>query len=223
MKVKVTLVMMVVAILLMSGVAMSDLMVVAPTDDTEIRSGSPDVNYDGVMLAVGEHTAAWVGMRRSLVKFDLAAVPGGQIITSVKLYLRLMINDYPEPDSIDVYEATDAGVWSEATATWNTHAGWNLALAETDVVNFGATYVYYSWNITSSLSPADVVTFVLRAKDEDCDSNDLAKFWDVENGGTTSAPYLEVTYVPVPEPATMAILALGGLAMGLRRMRLRRS
>ncbi|HPS53309.1 MAG TPA: PEP-CTERM sorting domain-containing protein, partial [Phycisphaerae bacterium] len=114
-------------------------------------------------------------------------------------------------DFYDVYTASGTGVtnWDDATATWNSNQPtWTYTLAENDEVNITAAG-WYHWDITTSLSRTDVVTFGLLSKVETSDTNQRAFFYSTHGGTSTQVqPYLEVTYEAVPEPTT-AMLLLG--------------
>ncbi len=198
------------AIFLLSGIVTATTVTIAPSDDLWVVSDQPNANLGTNMeLRVGPEASGRIN--RSILKFNLSAVPEGQVITSVKLYLYERQAAENTTDFYDVYTASGTGVttWDDATATWNsTQPNWTYTLAENDEVNITAAG-WYHWDITTSLSRTDVVTFGLLSKVETSDTNQRAFFYSTHGGTSTQVqPYLEVTYEAVPEPTT-AMLLLG--------------
>jgi hypothetical protein len=102
-----------------------------PTDDTDIRSGSPDTNHgdwDG-SLGIGYDNASNLKMR-TLIKFnDLSSIPccSRSSINSAKLYFYAV--SYSST-SINIYLREILSSWTEGSATWN-----NMA-SNIDMINY---------------------------------------------------------------------------------------
>jgi hypothetical protein len=92
-----------------------------PAADTFILSSHPTDNYGGYdVLSVGSNPPAGEEYR-SLIAFNLTALPAGSVINSAVLLL--YVDEYWSPDDalwqVSVHRVTSR--WQETTATWNTH------------------------------------------------------------------------------------------------------
>jgi len=207
-----------IALFIMANSLLATTVNITPSDDLWLISRAPDNNLRTLTtMRVGPR--ADEGMNRSIVKFDLSTIPQGAVITSVKLYLYATQTAENTSDFYDVYTASGTGVttWNYTTATWNsTQPNWTYTLAEDDEV-FITQAGFYSWDITSSLSAGDIVTFGILSKIEEASTNQRAYFATSRYEDTNSHPYLEITYT-VPEPTAMMMLLLSGIGF-IRKFR----
>ncbi len=209
-----------IAMTFAAGAASATTVNVTAIDDVWVISRQPDLNLVSyVGMRVGPR--ANEGINRSILKFDLSSIPAGSVITSVKLYIYAEKAAENTTDFYDVYVASGTGVttWDDATATWNnTQKNWTYTLAENDDDVFVTGAGPVSWNITTSLSAGDVVTFGILSKIETSDTNQRLYLYTTRYSVENTHPYLEVTYEAVPEPTTAAMLLLGvGFARLLRK------
>ncbi|MCG8448667.1 MAG: sulfatase-like hydrolase/transferase [Pirellulales bacterium] len=101
-----------------SGSPTISFITLTPSQDTNIKAGSPGTNYNSQRLAIG---ATGAGAARSLVEFDLAGapIPAGGAVQGAELVLTVGFSQGSGPQShtVELYKlATD---FSETTATWN--------------------------------------------------------------------------------------------------------
>jgi len=83
-----------------------------PSDDTYLDATKPDNNFGGAnRLYIRANNSA---DNRTLLRFDLSAVPANATITGAKLYLTG--NNTASDQVVYVYRVT--APWSETTATW---------------------------------------------------------------------------------------------------------
>lgn len=163
---------------------------------------------------------------RLLTAFDTAnLLPEDAIVQSVnvRLVFSRTMSTYRDPITAPVYRVAPEDRWTEATVTWDNQPG---IVGEP----LGTA------TLTSSLASMDSVVWELGADAwEATDWFSLMFFADEEGNGTTDAQYsfftresapdmvrLQVHYEPggepVPEPSTIALLALGLGTMVLRRL-----
>ncbi len=188
---------------------------IAVSDDVWVITRYPDANLVSYTeMRVGPR--ANEGINRSIVKFDLSSIPAGSVITSVKLYVYALAAAENTTDFYDVYVASGTGVttWDDATATWNnTQTNWTYTLAENDDDVFVTAAGPVSWNITTSLSAGDVVTFGILSKIETSDTNQRLRLYTTRYANESMYPYLEVTYEAIPEPVTISLLGIGSIGL----------
>jgi hypothetical protein len=211
----------------------------APMADTTLQSAFANNNIGGeTSLWVGGRRQG--GAARGLLRFDLSSVPAGATINSVTLTLNCTRSPSGGVSSLfDLHRVLEA--WGEGNndsggrgtladaneATWNnrlapgtpwTTAGGTFSAtvsASRSVSGAGA----YTFSSTAGLV-SDVQTWV---------NNSSGNFgWELisESEGTpttirrfgsrtdaVSAPSLLINYTPVPEPGTLALVAVGGLSL----------
>lgn len=198
-----------VALLFMANSLLATTVNITPSDDLWVISRSPDNNLRTFTeMRVGPR--ADEGKNRAILKFDLSTIPQGAVITSIKLYLYATQAAENTSDFYDVYTAAGTGVttWDYTTATWNsTQTDWTYTLVEDNEV-FITQAGFYSWDITSSLSAGDIVTFGILSKIEEASTSQRAYFASSRYEDSDLHPYLEVTYT-VPEPTAMMLLLSG--------------
>ncbi len=119
--------------------------------DTMVMAGYPTRNY-------GSDKEMWAGYDtwlspdgknvRSLVRFDLSAIPSGTPISQARLYLYLS-SSYDPPGAsriIAVYRVTSW--WTEGSVTWNTMPGWSSIYYGFLSIPHGA-YRWHSVDVTN--------------------------------------------------------------------------
>lgn len=151
--------------------------------------------------------------QRSFLKFDVSWLADKTIVSAkFGIYLNAFSN-YSDP-SLQLSHIGDG--WAENTLTWNnsqTLASGATAIGTDEQVD---GLRYYEWDVFPTWNYADLTdgftSYMLTVADESV--NNYAYFNSSENAA--SQPYLHIEYVP--EPATLALITLGGLA-ALRRRR----
>jgi predicted secreted protein len=118
--------------------------------DSCVLQGYPTVNF-------GDTMDMWVGyddylnpdgkIARSLIRFNLSAIPAGTPIDSAVLGLYLVSSwDFPgETRTITTYRITSA--WSESKVTWNNKPSFSTAYGSAPVTH--GEWGWYSFNITN--------------------------------------------------------------------------
>ncbi len=172
-------------------------------------------------------TALHNGVRqRLLTAFDTTdLVPAGSVVQSlsIRLVYTRVLSGYGDPLTAVVYRTDPDDVWTETGVTWDNQPG-TVGLELSSV------------ELSSSLSPLDQVTWDLDVGAwEETDWFGLMFLAEEEGDGFTDGQYefltreadaasvqLEVAYMegePVPEPGTVALVALGLGGLLLRRLR----
>ncbi|WP_165233144.1 DNRLRE domain-containing protein, partial [Aquisphaera insulae] len=146
----------------------ADLISLDPIADTRIFTNAPDVN-DGSDIQIGVYSnqTGINSIQRTLMQFDLSAIPQGSIVISahLTLYTYLIFNDHYNVfgKPMEIYRLTTA--WSEYEATWNRPNAdgplWNggdyagttnqpdVAPYSTNSSSGALTGMPITWNITS--------------------------------------------------------------------------
>ncbi|MDR1281423.1 MAG: DNRLRE domain-containing protein [Opitutaceae bacterium] len=201
--------------------------------DLFIRGDQPNSTNQGATLIVGELATGY--KLRSLLSFDLSALPAGATINSVQLVLHLAENDATAVDTsltLTLHAVTQT--WAEASVTWNNASAgtpWTTAggtfdstvLSSQTVPTKGSTGVDYTWDNTaeflgivrSAYASGTAVSFFLKDSDESTNQRELVRFVS-NNGAAGPKPQLIIDYTvsSVPEPSTcVVILAVAGLAV----------
>ena len=209
-------------------------------DAVMIRSNDADANQNDVAaMFIG---LAEVGneILRGLFEFDVSDIPTSNQIDSVSLVLTTLtdtqgINNVGGAGALTTFDVhTHAFDIDETTATWNVPGGgapaggtlgtfltstsFNVELA-TQTVTFGDTGAFRT-AVSDALADDGILRLIVANNDEtNLGKHDFARFFDETAATTDYRPELTVTHTP--EPATMSLLALGGLAILRRRRRTR--
>lgn len=198
---------------LLAGTVHASIYDQTPTDD---RTFDASQGY----LQTGESltVTAYITAQYALLKFDLASVPDDAVFQSAVFSLYQGTNTGSTLLQCDLYRATHDG-WDEAEPVgtayslgdvsclgsiindpWGQYHTWDINLAE--------------WNYADDLADDEVTLYVRFYAEPDgfYRSTNFTAREDIVD----KPAHLVINYVP--EPATMSLLALGGVAM-LRRRR----
>ncbi len=171
-----------------------------PVADATVLQGYSGTNFGAVL-------DMWVGydnclsptgkISRSLVRFDLSAIPAGTSISSARLYLYLTNScDIGErTHTATVYRITSS--WSEGTVTWNSSPTFAEAYGSRSIpsrtwgwYNFDVTNLVRGW-VNGSFSNYGMM---VRGPESSDTSGARLGFVTRESSGTTYDPYLSITY-----------------------------
>jgi hypothetical protein len=124
-----------------------------PVADAWVNYWLPDNNYGTAnQLEVGSEECPgqeFPDRGRALIRFDLSAIPAGQVIqsASLQLYLRYAYSGSGSAatNRIGLYRVADS--WTETGVTWNNQPGHTAAAYATTDVGL-TTGTWYSWDAT---------------------------------------------------------------------------
>lgn len=169
-----------------------------PVADATVLEGYPSYNF-------GSASDMWVGydhcssgkISRSLLRFDLSAIPAGTSISSARLYLNLINScDIGERTHVaTVYRVTSS--WSASTVTWNNRPGYAEAYGSRSIPS--RTWGWYYFDVTNLVRGwvnGSFPNYGLMVRGPESSDNTSARlgFATVESSGTTYDPYLSITY-----------------------------
>lgn len=178
--------------------------------------------------------------QRTLIQFDYSALAG---VTVTSATLRLHGESYigvTSSTSMDLFRVTDA--WSETTASWNLRStGTSWTNPGGDAVGTSGSQMadpYYHWSGNQTTAPSwyelDATSLVTDAVNGAHPNDGMLLAGALGNTlvfvsreghtfvqGDANVPELVVNYTPVPEPASILVLA-GGLFGSIATMRRKR-
>jgi hypothetical protein len=194
------------------------------SQDTFINSGQPTTNYSSDPSI---RTYTWptdAVANRTIVKWDLSAIPPTAIIKSATLSLFMYGYELTGGDAY--YEISAHKILNHdpivASCTWNTYDGvdsWtggfdggaqDLAISESTAV-VDKTFGYKSWNVTQMIQqwvngPSTNFGLMLNA-DSTAASNSNRYFNSTEHSSPDQRPKLTITYIPPPADTTAPVIS----------------
>ncbi len=190
-----------------------------PVADATVLEGYPTSNF-------GSTTDMWVGydhcevsgkVTRSLLRFDLSAIPAGTSISSARLYLNLV-------NSCDIGERTHtatvyrvSSTWSAGTVTWNNKPAYAEAYGSSAIPS--RTWGWYSFDVTNLVRGWVNGSFpnyglMVRGPESSDTSSARLGFATVEESETTYDPYLSFTYTSMNGVETTVEIPLSSESSG---------
>ncbi|GKS09462.1 hypothetical protein YDYSY3_04620 [Paenibacillus chitinolyticus] len=163
--------------------------VLLPVQDAFVREGMPKLNYGTEQDMFAGYNAGLNERYRSLVRFDLAALPPLQKLTKAELKIFSDYENVPEA-LIGLYEAQEP--WTEDGITWdNQPVSTSLQLQE----KAGKTRGYIKFDLLELVkkwyqAPSSNYGLLLKALDE---TSAYQRFYTREQGKTP--PLLEIEYL----------------------------
>ncbi|MFC9775519.1 DNRLRE domain-containing protein [Paenibacillus chitinolyticus] len=163
--------------------------VLLPVQDAFVREGMPKLNYGTEQDMFAGYNAGLNERYRSLVRFDLAALPPLQKLTKAELKIFSDYENVPEA-LIGLYEAQEP--WTEDGITWdNQPVSTSLQLQE----KAGKTRGYIKFDLLELVkkwyqTPSSNYGLLLKALDE---TSAYQRFYTREQGKTP--PLLEIEYL----------------------------
>lgn len=174
-----------------------------PTGDAWIRQDTPRENH-GKDLDLHEYPWSPSSSQRSLIRFDLSALPQGAVITAANLKLR-ELTTYGRSTTIAVHRLTQD--WTETGVTWaktNGSANWQSAGGDFNPTPTAQNLISWdpntfpksdTWDLLSDVrdfgaGKAMNYGWLLKANPED----NSQYYWTFHSKENTVPPELEVTY-----------------------------
>jgi len=183
-----------------------------------------DKNMEG-LVGYTEYCGAWAAdvggnYNRGLIQFDLSNLPSSAISAELHMYgiaRGLLPDPAPVEGDVNIYQVTSA--WDEWTVTWNSMPSYYIETPLATVSPDPEGFRRYEWDITQLYndwqdgSSENHGLMLINDLERTHRTGILLNSSDYEN--PTLRPTLVVT---VPEPTSIILLALGGLAV-LRKRR----
>lgn len=185
--------------------------------DVTIADDTPTTNLNGeTYLNVGEHNAT-VAVKKSLVKFDLSAIPAASTIIDATMTLTYQGDASDNARTLNVFRVKRA--WSDSQATWNvyttgnswTSAGCNDDTDDRDGTPVGSVAVPASPTLDTEVSITIDATAVATMINGGANgnngfllqntglNNDLLLYHSTEASTSGFRPKLVINYTPPPE------------------------
>lgn len=182
--------------------------------DATVIEAAPGYNF-------GTYDDMWVGYdhcepakrTRSLVKFDLSAIPPGTSISQARLSIYLVNScDYAGGRTHRVTAHGVTGNWSETGVTWNSQPGFGSEVGSVWVQS--VTWGRYQIDITNLVRGwvnGTTTNRGLMLRSNESTSTDSARmgFGTREASGTTYDPYLTITYTALAGEEEITVPASG--------------
>jgi len=216
-------------------------LVLTPVADAVIYESTATANGSGEFLLAGRTNQATGSSRRSLLRFDLTAVPADAEITSASLQL-FLFDVTTAPTNLSLYRLTTA--WTAGPSdpignesaglaatigdvTWHfasfeqspwTHQGGDTAPAASATQSITSPSASYSWESPTLLS--DLQSWLAQPdqnfgwllRDDELTPQTAKRFASSRHPDSHHRPQLTIVFSPIPEPAPATFLAVSGVA-----------
>lgn len=217
--------------------AYADTITLNAVADLRILSVFPTQNDNNEGLATYNSSG---NEQRTLIQFDYSALAGATVTSATLRLHGASYNGSTSSTSMDLYRLTN--VWAETTATWNERStGTSWTNPGGDAVGTTGSQManpYYHWSGNQTSAPSwyemDATSLVTDAVNGAHPNDGMLLAGALGNtlvfvsreghgffAGDTNVPELVVNYTPVPEPASILVLA-GGLFGSIATMRRKR-
>jgi hypothetical protein len=183
------------------------------TDDTYVKSDSPNSNYGGLddlMISDYQSSGHQIYERMTWLKFNLSSVPDGAVVDIATLQLHTSVVD--EQYDIHAYPCSNNS-WTELTLTYSNMPSYNTTSMDSVLVKTDSSW--YNWSVVDSVRNAlsgnpRVVTIVMYAPSSLHDFGSSVLFDSKESPtqfGIDYSPELTVHWSnTVPEFSTTLLL-----------------
>jgi hypothetical protein len=190
--------------------AMAARYIIYPEADSYVNSQNPDNNYGTATQFYATYFSDYLGSpltERAFLKFDLSVIANGSTIKAASLHLYVTSNGGHPGPTANLYHVGDG--WTALEITWNNQPPPGIYLAACGPMFWGS---YYAWNLFESKlwDPSQdlakhKVSLMVKLLEEGQPVDFIGYSFCSSNNGT-SKPYLEVTTVADPAPATLLLL-----------------
>ncbi len=192
-----------------------------PIADATVISSVPDFHagsYDDMLVGYDHCSGSANGIWRSLVRFDLSAVPRSTSITNARLYVYLIESCDMGNRTHTVKTSRITGDWSEGGVAWSNKPGTGTEYGSATISS--RSWGWYSFDVTQLVRGWLNGSFtnygvMLRGPESSGDSSASLGFATREYGGD-EVPYLSITYagLAASEPASVPVTASQPLVCG---------
>lgn len=223
--------------------AVMDLSPVA--DATIYGDATSNANGKGAGIFAGNNANQVSATRRGLLRFDVSSLPDGAVVSSVSLRLycdqentqkgplsvtlHRVITGWTEGPAVGSGGGAGAGngdtTWEFASlpgSAWLTPGG-DFVAEDSALTPVGAERTFYNWSGSGLV--ADVQAWADESagnfgwiiRSDETEVRTAKRFVSREGAVVDQRPVLTVEYALIPEPSTLGLVALAGLALRRRK------